>query len=218
MVVAGEVAFFPAETRRIPRGPGWEEVQFRIERPRTLPVEPEIPVQNLLPVRISFQELLRQERIGTVRPPVVDRALPGVEAVFQIDRVSGTGPGAFAAPVAEISFERLVALQGGVGHDEYESDERAQFRGEGSPLAADRGQSADPRGLREVHDDVRDGTGEGDRKRSPWKTLLIVVSCIIGLAVLLLAAYLLAAHFCPDFIDSLLYDSEQLDVLRYGQR
>ena len=70
----------------------------------------------------------------------------------------------------------------------------------------------------EIHDDVRDGTGEGDRKRSPWKTLLIVVSCIIGLAVLLLAAYLLAAHFCPDFIDSLLYDSEQLDVLRYGQR
>lgn len=70
----------------------------------------------------------------------------------------------------------------------------------------------------EIHDDVRDGTGEGDRKRSPWKTLLIVIGCIIGLAVLLLAAYLIAAHFCPDFIDSLLYDSEQLDVLRYGQR
>lgn len=70
----------------------------------------------------------------------------------------------------------------------------------------------------EIHDDVRDEVGKGDRKRSPWKTLLIVVGCIIGLTVLLLAAYLLAAHFCPDFIDSLLYDSEQLDVLRYGQR
>lgn len=52
----------------------------------------------------------------------------------------------------------------------------------------------------------------------PWKTVLIVVASIVGLAVLLLAAYLLMAHFCPDFIDSLLYDSEQLDVLRYGRR
>lgn len=55
------------------------------------------------------------------------------------------------------------------------------------------------------------------RKLSPWKIVLIVAGSIIGLAVLLLAAYLLAAHFCPDFIDSILYDSEQLDVLRYGQ-
>lgn len=55
------------------------------------------------------------------------------------------------------------------------------------------------------------------RKLSPWRIALIVTGCAIGLALLLLAVYLLAAHFCPDFIDSILYDSEQLDVLRYGQ-
>lgn len=60
-------------------------------------------------------------------------------------------------------------------------------------------------------------TGSSRRKLSPWKVVLIVIGSIIGLAIVLLVAYVLLAHFCPEFIDSILYDSEQLDVIRYGR-
>ena len=60
-------------------------------------------------------------------------------------------------------------------------------------------------------------TGSSRRKLSPWKVVLIVIGSIIGLAIILLVVYVLLAHFCPEFIDSILYDSEQLDVIRYGR-
>lgn len=51
-----------------------------------------------------------------------------------------------------------------------------------------------------------------------WKKALIAAAIVIGAAMVFLLVYLALAHLCPDFIDSLLYDAEELEVLRYGRQ
>lgn len=48
-----------------------------------------------------------------------------------------------------------------------------------------------------------------------WKTALIAVLSTAAVAALLLGTYLLLARYCPDFIDSILYTAEELEILRY---
>ncbi len=51
-----------------------------------------------------------------------------------------------------------------------------------------------------------------------WKQAGIAAAIVIGAAMVFLLVYLALAHLCPDFIDSLLYDAEELEVLRYGRQ
>lgn len=62
----------------------------------------------------------------------------------------------------------------------------------------------------------RGGDSSGGKKRSAGKIVMVAVLAAVGAAVLLLAAYLLIAYICPDFINSILYDAEELEVLKYG--
>lgn len=48
-----------------------------------------------------------------------------------------------------------------------------------------------------------------------WKTALIAVLSTAAVAALLLGTYLLLARYCPDFIDSILYTAEELEILNY---
>lgn len=48
-----------------------------------------------------------------------------------------------------------------------------------------------------------------------WKTALIAALSTAAAAALLLGTYLLLARFCPDFIDSILYTAEELEILNY---
>ena len=50
------------------------------------------------------------------------------------------------------------------------------------------------------------------RHRSKW---LIWLLCIAGIAILLLAAFLILARVAPDFIDSILYTEEELRIINY---
>lgn len=61
----------------------------------------------------------------------------------------------------------------------------------------------------EMYDEEEVYTGPARRK---W---LIALLCVIGLAVLLLAAFLILAHVAPDFIDSILYTEEELRIINY---
>ena len=62
----------------------------------------------------------------------------------------------------------------------------------------------------------RGGDSAGGKKRSAGKIVMVAVLAAVGAAVLLLAAYLLIAYICLDFINSILYDAEELEVLKYG--
>ena len=51
------------------------------------------------------------------------------------------------------------------------------------------------------------------RKGTFWKVLLIIILSIAVLAILALVAFLIAARIAPDWIDSLLYTPDQLEIL-----
>ena len=117
MVVTGDIAFLAAETRRIAGGAGRQKIQFRVNRACAFPCEPEFSVQYLFPVRMIFQEIFSQKWIGAVRPAVINGALPGIQAVFHVDGVSGTAFRAFSATVAEGAGKRRVRFKRSIGHD-----------------------------------------------------------------------------------------------------
>lgn len=54
------------------------------------------------------------------------------------------------------------------------------------------------------------------KKRGAGRIVLTAAGIVAGIAVLLLVVYLLLAYLCPDFINSILYDAEELEVLKYG--
>ncbi len=53
------------------------------------------------------------------------------------------------------------------------------------------------------------------RKNTGWKVLLWIMVALIALAVTALVAFVVLAHTAPDFIDSLLYTPEELDILNW---
>ena len=60
-------------------------------------------------------------------------------------------------------------------------------------------------------------SGGGDA-HAGWRKAGIAIAAVLAAAALLLIIYLVLAYVCPDFINSILYDQEELEVLRYGQR
>lgn len=54
------------------------------------------------------------------------------------------------------------------------------------------------------------------KKHGAGRIVLAAALIAAGIAVLLLVVYLLLAYLCPDFINSVLYDAEELEVLKYG--
>lgn len=54
------------------------------------------------------------------------------------------------------------------------------------------------------------------KKHGTGRIVLAAALIAAGIAVLLLVVYLLLAYLCPDFINSILYDADELEVLKYG--
>lgn len=163
MIVTGDIAQFSAEAGSVTRGAHRKEIQLRIDGSRTLPGETVIPVQDLLPCGMILQEIRVHEGIGAVRPPVVDGALPGVQPVPDVHGVPRARFRAFPAAVAERARERRIGFQRRIGHEKDKADKRPEFRGDGIAFAADGGQSADARGVREIQDDIGNGLPRRDR-------------------------------------------------------
>ena len=58
---------------------------------------------------------------------------------------------------------------------------------------------------------------ETPRKRPAWKVGFWIGLGLIGLLVLALVVFVILAHVAPDFIDSLLYSPEELEILHYPE-
>ena len=54
-----------------------------------------------------------------------------------------------------------------------------------------------------------------EKKVSAGKILLIIVLALVALAVLFMAAFFAVAHWAPEFMDTLLYTPEELEILNY---
>ena len=88
--------------------------------------------------------------------------------------------------------------------------------------AVETGEHGDTVGTREIGETAEAGEGaggEGGRTGSGMgrgvRIALIVAGSLIALAVVALGVFILLAHLCPDFIDSILYTEEELKILRY---
>ena len=70
----------------------------------------------------------------------------------------------------------------------------------------------------DAREDAVDDAEEAAGRRGWGRRLAVAALFVIGTAALLLAAYLILAKVSPDFINSILYDPEELEVLKYGGR
>lgn len=52
------------------------------------------------------------------------------------------------------------------------------------------------------------------RKKKRMPVVVKVILWLLGIALLLLAGFMALAYFCPDFIDTLLYSSDEIELLK----
>ena len=58
-------------------------------------------------------------------------------------------------------------------------------------------------------------SGPAKKKAGFGKVLLVSFICLVVLAVLLFAAFMAAAHWAPELLDTILYTPEELEILNY---
>ena len=108
------------------------------------------------------------------------------------NRVSGI-PEVVAAPKP---VEQPVAAT--EGHNEAETSETAE-----TTVTAEEAVSKEQK--------VADGLA---RKKKKMPVVVKVILWLLGIALLLLAGFMALAYFCPDFIDTLLYSPEEIELLK----
>ena len=52
------------------------------------------------------------------------------------------------------------------------------------------------------------------RKKKKMPIVVKVILWLLGIALLLLAGFMALAYFCPDFIDTLLYSPDEIELLK----
>ena len=108
------------------------------------------------------------------------------------NRVSGI-PEVVAAPKP---VEQPVAAT--EGHNEAEASETAE-----TTVTAEEAVSKEQK--------VADGLA---RKKKKMPVVVKVILWLLGIALLLLAGFMALAYFCPDFIDTLLYSPDEIELLK----
>lgn len=108
------------------------------------------------------------------------------------NRVSGI-PEVAAAPKP---VEQPVAAT--EGHNEAETSETAE-----TTVTAEEAVSKEQK--------VADGLA---RKKKKMPVVVKVILWLLGIALLLLAGFMALAYFCPDFIDTLLYSPDEIELLK----
>lgn len=108
------------------------------------------------------------------------------------NRVSGI-PEVVAAPKP---VEQPVAAT--EGHNEAETSETAE-----TTATAEEAVSKEQK--------VADGLA---RKKKKMPVVVKVILWLLGIALLLLAGFMALAYFCPDFIDTLLYSPDEIELLK----
>lgn len=114
------------------------------------------------------------------------------------NRVSGI-PEVAAAPKP---VEQPVAAT--EGHNEAEATVTAESHNEAET-------SEPAEGAVSKEQKVADGLA---RKKKRMPVVVKVILWLLGIALLLLAGFMALAYFCPDFIDTLLYSPEEIELLK----
>ena len=89
-------------------------------------------------------------------------------------------------------------------HNEAETSETAE-----TTVTAETSETAE--GAVSKEQKVADGLA---RKKKRMPVVVKVILWLLGIALLLLAGFMALAYFCPDFIDTLLYSPEEIELLK----
>ena len=114
------------------------------------------------------------------------------------NRVSGI-PEVVAAPKP---VEQLAAVA--ERHNEAETSKTAE-----ATVTAETSETAE--GAVSKEQKVADGLA---RKKKKMPMVVKVILWLLGIALLLLAGFMALAYFCPDFIDTLLYSPDEIELLK----
>ncbi len=172
---------------------------------------------------------------GSEKEPVpVGEVAAGLGNIDDKEEAGGAGTAVETGNVGELGTavetgEPRKTVEAGKAGDTFEVGEagkaekvgKAKEHGEPAE-AVETGEHGDTVGTREIGETAEAGEGaggEGGRTGSGMgrgvRIALIVAGSLIALAVVALGVFILLAHLCPDFIDSILYTEEELEILRY---
>lgn len=84
-----------------------------------------------------------------------------------------------------------------------------------SPSAAETSETAETTVTAEEAVSKEQKTADGlARKKKKMPIVVKVILWLLGIALLLLAGFMALAYFCPDFIDTLLYSPDEIELLK----
>lgn len=127
--------------------------------------------------------------------------------------------GEVAASAENAAVETVPANEKTTAAENTVAEEADSAEEEEPAAATDSAGSASPEtGAVPVAGDSAAPVSGGGNAHAGWRKAGIAIAAVLAAAALLLIIYLVLAYVCPDFINSILYDQEELEVLRYGQR
>lgn len=203
----------PAEAlEEVPGEPGSEEVTEAASEESPEAVTEEMPETEECVTAVSEEDAAvagEDEEKGAVEG-VVD----GVEEAAREDVVEEAVDGVEEAAREDVVDDVVEEAEEGV-----EEDARGGVV-EAAEEAAREDVEEAPREdvVDDAVEDAREEAVEAAGRRGWGRRLAVAALFVIGTAALLLAVYLILAKVSPDFINSILYDPEELEVLKYGGR
>lgn len=164
---------------------------------------------GLEPVSLKAHSQPEQEMAGKMEPEKAKEMVPEMSGKMEPEKTremvsEGTEPMEDSEVDAVESAEEDVPEVAGSGNEDDKSRD--------GRLDVDARPDVDARRDEDYVEAAggKKGPGKGAR------VALIVVCTVVALAVVALGVFILLAHLCPDFIDSILYTEEELEILRYS--
>ena len=102
------------------------------------------------------------------------------------------------------------------GESENESQHDAEGEQENEPQPEpESGNELQPEPQVESNDSKQPRTEPAKKSRKGWKALIWTAVAIAALAVTFIVGFIILAHIAPDFIDSILYTQEELEIINH---
>ena len=97
-----------------------------------------------------------------------------------------------------------------------ESQSEAEGEQENEPQPEpESGNELQPEPQVESNDSKQPRTEPAKKSRKGWKALIWTAVAIAALAVTFIVGFVILAHIAPDFIDSILYTQEELEIINH---
>lgn len=128
-----------------------------------------------------------------------------VSSSEDVSETTGDEPESESSQEAEGEFDNAQKpeQQATAEESDHQSENESQFEAEGEQENEPQPESEQPR------------TEPAKKSRKGWKALIWTAVAIAALAVTFIVGFVILAHIAPDFIDSILYTQEELEIINH---